>query len=183
MNRWTPILPPAPLFHYSRHQKLLLMSICIVYHSETGNTKKVAEAIARATGAVLIPVKDTAGYSKITMYLRGAPRARRGEKAVIEPSKIDVSAYDLIILGSPVWAWSPTPAANAAIAALTGCEGKKGMVYATCGGKAGDTLQRMRDALEQRKVRVEDSFLFMKRELGDAKKIGEFVDAVKKAMG
>jgi len=162
---------------------LFLMSVCIVYHSETGNTRKVAEAVAKATGAVLIPVRDTANYSKIGRYLSGAPKARKGEKAVIEPATIDVSPYDLVVLGTPVWAWKPTPGANAAVAALTGCEGKKGIVFATCGGKAGDTLRILEDALSARGVREEGSFLFTKRELGDAGKIGGFIDAVKKASG
>ncbi len=159
------------------------MSVCIVYHSETGNTKKVAEAVAKATGAALIPVKDLANYSKITMYLVGAPKAHKGEKAAIEPSKIDVSAYDRVIVGSPVWAWSPTPATNAAIAALTGCEGKRGMVFATSGGKPGETLAVMAQALSARGITVEGSFHFAKRDLGDATKLGEFIDAVKKASG
>jgi NAD(P)H-dependent FMN reductase len=157
------------------------MSVCIVYHSETGNTKNVAESVAKATGAVLIPVKDLANYSKITMYLVGAPKAHKGEKAAIEPSKIDVSAHDLVIVGSPVWAWSPTPAANAAIAALAGCEGKKGMVFATSGGKPGETLAVMAQALSGRGVTVEGSFHFGRKELGDAEKLGEFIDAVKRA--
>jgi flavodoxin len=161
----------------------ILMSVCIVYHSETGNTKKVAEYVAKATGAALIPVRDFAGYNKITMYLVGARKAMAGEKAAIEPVKIDVSAYDLIIVGTPVWAWKPTPGANAAIAALTGCEGKKGMVFATCGGKPGDTIPIMKQALEERKVKVEGAFHFTKKELGEAKKIGEFVDAVRKSAG
>jgi flavodoxin len=157
------------------------MSVCIVYHSETGNTKKVAESVAKAIGAVLIPVRDTANYSRIGRYLTGARKARAGEKAAIEPSKIDVSAYDHVIVGSPVWAWSPTPGANAAIAALTGCEGKRGMVFATCGGKPGDTLDIMKRALEERKVKVGGSFNFTKKDLGDPKKIGEFIEAVRKA--
>jgi len=159
------------------------MSVCIVYHSETGNTKKIAEAVAKAAGAVLIPVRDTANYSRIGRYLIGARKAWAGEKSEIEPSKIDVSAYDLVVVGSPVWAWSPTPAANAAVAALTGCEGKRGMVFATCGGKPGDTLAIMKRALEERKVMVGGAFTFSKKELGDVKKLGEFVDAVKRASG
>jgi flavodoxin len=155
------------------------MSVCIVYHSETGNTKKVAEYVAKATGAVLIPVRDTANYSKIGRYLSGARKARAGEKAVVEPSGIDVSGYDLVMVGSPVWAWRPTPGANGAIAALSGCEGKKGMVFATSGGKPGDTLQILKSALEGRKVKVVGSFHFAMRELGDEKKLKEFADAVR----
>jgi len=159
------------------------MSVCIIYHSETGNTRKVAEAVAKATGATLIPVRDLAGYTKVTMYLRGAPRAMRGEKATIEPPVIDVSPFDLVVVGSPVWAWKPTPAANAAIAALTGCEGKKGIVFITSGGGPRESLDVLKKALGDRKVQVGGAFHFSAKELDDAKKLGEFVDAVKKASG
>jgi flavodoxin len=157
------------------------MSVCIVYHSETGNTKRVAETVAKATGAVLIPVKDLANYSRIGRYLVGARKARAGQKSEIEPAKIDVSAYDLIVVGSPVWAWKPTPAANAAIAALAGCDGKKGMVFATSGGKPGETLAILKSALEGRKMKVGGSFHFGKRDLGDEKKLKEFADAIRSA--
>ena len=159
------------------------MSVCIVYHSETGNTKKVAEQVAKATGATLIPVRDLTGYNKITMYLLGAPRAMRGEKATIEPPVIDVSAFDLVVVGSPVWAWRPTPAANAAIAALTGCEGKKGIAFITSGGGPRDALEVMKKALEGRKMKVEGAFHFPMNELGDEKKLTEFADAIRKASG
>jgi multimeric flavodoxin WrbA len=157
------------------------MSVCIVYHSETGNTKKVAEYVAKATGATLIPVRDCAGYNKITMYLLGIPRARAGDKATIEPPMIDVSAFDLVVVGSPVWAWKPTPGANAAIAALTGCTGKKGMVFATSGGMPKDTLPVMKSALEGKGVKVDGSFHFSIKELGDEKKLKEFIDAIRSA--
>jgi flavodoxin len=159
------------------------MSVCIVYHSETGNTKKVAEYVAKATGATLIPVRDSAGYNKITMYLLGIPRARAGDKATIEPQKIDVSAFDLVVVGSPVWAWKPTPGANAAIAALSGCEGKKGIVFATSGGMPKETLTIMEQALAKRGLKVEGAFHFSKKELGNEKKLKEFVDAIKGTSG
>jgi hypothetical protein len=37
------------------------------------------------------------------------------------------------------------------------------MVFATCGGNAGDTLQVMEAALGERKVTVEGSFLFTRK--------------------
>ncbi len=157
------------------------MSVCIVYHSETGNTRKVADAVAKATGATLIPVRDLGGYNKVTMYVLGIPRARAGEKAAIEPPVIDVSPFDLVVVGSPVWAWRPTPASNAAIAALSGCEGKKGIVFITSGGGPRDALDFMRKALEDRGVKVAGSFHFAKGDLGDEKKLAGFADAVREA--
>jgi len=159
------------------------MSACIVYHSETGNTKQVAEYGARATGATLIPVRDLAGYNKVTMYILGIPRARAGDRAVIEPPVIDVSAFDLVVVGSPVWAFRPTPAANAAIAALHGCEGKKGIVFITSGGGPRDALDFMKKALEGRMVKVEGAFHFAMNGLGDEKKLAGFADAIRRYSG
>jgi flavodoxin len=159
------------------------MSVCIVYHSETGNTKRVAEHVAKATSATLIPVRDLAGYNKVTIYLFGIPRARAGDRAAIEPPVIDVSAFDLVVVGSPVWAFRPTPAANAAIACLTGCEGKKGIVFITSGGGPRDALEIMKKDLEGRKVKVEGAFHFPMKELGDEKKLKEFTEAIKRVSG
>jgi hypothetical protein len=159
------------------------MSVAIVYHSETRNTEGVAKRLASASGGELISVRDCAGYNKITMYLMGAPRARLRELATIEPAVIDVSRHTLIVVGSPVWAWSPTPAANAAIVALQGCEGKKGIVFATSGGTPGETLAMMKEALAARGVEVVGAFHFGRKELTDPEKLGAMVAAVKKAAG
>ncbi len=155
------------------------MAVVIVYHSETGHTRSVAEYTAKRIGAVLIPVRDRANYNRVTRYLVGAPRARRGERDRIEPSAIDVNPYQGIVLGSPVWAWSPTPAINAAVAALEGCEGKEGIVFTISGGMPGETLDRMRSGLKERGVRIKGAFHFAQKDLGDTKKLGEFVQAIK----
>jgi hypothetical protein len=175
------LFPPNHLYPPSAH--LPGMSVAIVYHSETGNTEGVAGRLATATGGELIPVKDGTGYNKITMYLLGSARARRRELAPIEPAVIDVSRHTLVVIGSPVWAWSPTPAANAAIAALKGCEGKKGIVFATCGGKPGETLSMMKVALAARGVDVVGGFVFSQKDLRDEQKLAELVSAVKTAAG
>ncbi|MDD1654446.1 MAG: ArsR family transcriptional regulator [Methanomicrobiales archaeon] len=159
------------------------MSVAIVFHSETGNTQGVAQRLASACDGTLIPVKDLEGYSKFTMYLKGSARARRRKLDPIEPSVIDVSGHSVVVIGTPVWAWSPTPAVNAAIAALKGCEGKKGIVFATCGGKPGETLSMMKEALAAKGVDVVGQFVFVQKELGDGQKLAELVSAVKQAAG
>jgi hypothetical protein len=47
--------------------------------------------------------------------------ANREEKTVIEPESIDISGFDLVVFGSPVWAFKPTPVIHAAIEGLKGC--------------------------------------------------------------
>lgn len=150
------------------------MKVCIVYYSATGNTKRVAEAAARATGADLVEVKDRAEYSKVMMYLKGAPKARRGEKAEIEPAAIDVAAYDVVAVGTPVWAFRPTPAANAIVAALENCEGKKAVVFATSRGVPGETLPALSRQIEERGMTVAGTFHISDREI----KKGEGMDGL-----
>src|SRR5271157_3554973 len=116
------------------------MKTCIIYHSYSGITRGVAEKIQKTCGGDLIEVTLKQNYSTLTAYTLGCYRAMKEECDPIEPETIDVSASDLIVIGTPVWAFKATPAINAAIAALKGCEGKKAVIFATCGGSAKDTL-------------------------------------------
>ena len=79
---------------------------------------------------------DLQHYSRISKYLVGAGRAARRLSDPINPPEIDVSWCDLVVIGSPVWSGKPTPAINAAIQALKGCEGKNSILFVTCGGSA-----------------------------------------------
>ncbi|WP_298667977.1 flavodoxin [uncultured Methanofollis sp.] len=159
------------------------MKVCIVYYSATGNTKMVAEAAAEATGADLVEVKDRAGYSKVMMYLKGAPKARRGEKAEIEPAVIDVAAYDVVAIGTPVWAFRPTPAANAIVAALENCEGKKGIAFATSGGAPGEALQNLARQIEERGMTVTGTFHISDTEIKKGERLDGLARLISTASG
>jgi len=78
--------------------------ILVVYYSRTGQTRQIAEAIARRLGADIECVRDVVNRSGIWGYLRSLREA--SQQRVIDagaPTK-DPSGYDLIILGTPVWA-------------------------------------------------------------------------------
>jgi flavodoxin len=126
------------------------MKICIIYHSETGNTRHVAQHIASAFDAYLIEVCDTASYSRLTRFLVWCKMARGEEKTTIEPSSPDVSEYDLVVFGSPVWAFKPTPAIHAAIDGLKGCMGKPAVAFSTHGGRPGQTDETFKKWIEAR---------------------------------
>jgi len=44
--------------------------------------------------------------------------ANREEKTVVEPAYVDISGFDLVVFGSPVWAFKPTTVIHAAIDGL-----------------------------------------------------------------
>jgi flavodoxin len=80
------------------------MRTIIVYHSHSGRTRALAERIRDGAGGDLVEVKPRTPYGLVSVYARGGRRAGNGEVDAIEPAVIDVSAYDRIVIGTPVWA-------------------------------------------------------------------------------
>jgi flavodoxin len=159
------------------------MTTSIIYHSYSGNTRGVAEKVHAACGGKLIEVVSKEYSSKITAYTIGCYRAMKGMSDPIEPATIDVTADDLIVIGTPVWAGRATPAINAAVAALAGCKGKKAVIFATSGGQERETLPILRKALEDRGVTVAGEFAFDKAGLKDQARIHAMIAAIKTAGG
>jgi flavodoxin len=155
------------------------MKTSIIYHSYSGITRGIAQKIQEACGGDLVEVKLKQNYSSLTAYTLGCYRAMKEECDPIEPEIIDVSASDLIVIGTPVWAFKATPAINAAIAALKGCDGKKAVIFATCGSSAKDTLPILKKALEAKGVTVAGQFVLTRKEIGDGQKINALVDCIK----
>ncbi|MDR3310776.1 MAG: flavodoxin domain-containing protein [Oscillospiraceae bacterium] len=86
-----------------------MSKILIAYFSQTGNTKKVAEAIAAKTGGELA---DIAGPAT--------------------PPASDLSAYDVVFVGTPNWAATFPPQVKDFLLSLN-LAGKKLAVFVTHG--------------------------------------------------
>ena len=157
------------------------MKISIIFHSYSGITRGIAERIQAACGGDLIEVKPKTPYNKITAYTTGSMRARREEADPVDPGEIDLASSDLIVMGTPVWFWKTTPVINGAIGALKNCQGKKAVVFATCGSKAGEAIPIMKRALQEKGVTVVGEFVLTRKDIGNEQKIAELVDAVKAA--
>lgn len=157
------------------------MSVCIIYHSETGHTRAVAERLASLVGGDLVGITDLAHYSKIGMYLKGGRRAMKGEPATIEPATIDVAGYDAVVVGTPVWARNPTPAVNAAINALVGIEGKPAVAFCTSGGSPGRALETMTAMLAGRGADVRGAVPFTARDAQKGVGVEALADIVRRA--
>lgn len=157
------------------------MKTSIIYHSYSGNTRSVAEKVRDACGGNLVDVKLTSDYSSLTAYTLGSYRAMKGVCDPIEQKVIDVATDDVIVIGTPVWAARATPAVNAAVAALRGCEGKKAVIFATCGSREGDTLPMLKKALLEKGVTVTGEFVFDRKGITDPVRINAMISAIKTA--
>jgi len=157
------------------------MKTCIIYHSYSGVTRGIAEKIKVTCGGDLVEVKPKDNYSKLSAYSVGCFRARKESCDPVIPDPIDVSSYDLIVIGTPVWAWKATPVINGAIAALKGCEGKKAVIFATCGSSAKETLPIMKSALEKKGVHISGEVVLNKSEIEGNEKINDLFSVIREA--
>lgn len=158
------------------------MSRCVIYHSHTGVTRSLAQKIKAACGADLIEVMPKKTYNRVSLYTLGMVRAIKGDKDPIEQKKIDVTGYDLLILGTPVWAGKPTPAFNSALTSLKGAEGKKAIVLTTCRNQPGQTAGIVRKQLENMGIRVIGVFVFTEKDLADGQRLNELIVKINASM-
>jgi flavodoxin len=86
------------------------MKTLVVYYSRTGNAKFVAETIAATIGADAEEIVDLKKRAGTLGFLSGGKDATQGKETEITPTKRAPQDYDLIILGTPIWSSSPTPA-------------------------------------------------------------------------
>lgn len=79
--------------------------IAVFYFSKTGNTRKVAETIRSLTGADLYEVTTKEPYPEEytpTTEIVKEEIEKGIEREIVAP-KIDLSKYDVVILGTPTW--------------------------------------------------------------------------------
>lgn len=115
------------------------MKILVVYYSLDGNTKLIADAISDEMNCDILrlnPKKDVPqnGFLK---FLWGGKQVVFNQKPELQPFNKDLSSYDLIIMGSPVWAGSYVPAFNTFLSEVTIVNKKIGLFccYAGSEGK------------------------------------------------
>lgn len=122
------------------------MKTLVVYYSKSGNTRRVAEEIAKALGAeteelLEVGVKRTG----ILGFLHAGRDGMRQRASSIEPAKKRVSDYDLVFVGSPVWGWNLVPAVRAYLGAAD-LTGKPVAFFCTSGGSGEKkTFESMRE--------------------------------------
>ncbi|MCX8015553.1 MAG: hypothetical protein N2748_05985 [candidate division WOR-3 bacterium] len=95
------------------------MNILIAFYSKTGNTKIVAEAIAEnfkrlsLNNALTVSVEeiiDMKNRSGILGWLKAGRDAIRKKLTTIAEPKFNPINFEIVILGTPIWAGMPSPA-------------------------------------------------------------------------
>ncbi|MCM8822340.1 MAG: hypothetical protein NC831_05950 [Candidatus Omnitrophica bacterium] len=88
----------------------------VVYYSRTGTTKKIAKEIAEFLSCDFEEIFDKKDRSGIKGFMAGGRDAMRRELTEINEIQKDPMNYDIVIIGTPVWAANMAPAIRTYIA-------------------------------------------------------------------
>jgi flavodoxin len=91
------------------------MKTLVFFYSYSGNTRRLAQEFAAKKSADIAEITDKRRPGTLRAYSVGCLAAMRGKAWPIQPLTADLTAYDRLILLSPVWAGHTPPAVNAAL--------------------------------------------------------------------
>ena len=119
------------------------MKSLVVYYSRTGNARYVAQIIVSQIGSDIEEVIDLKKRGGVLGFLSGGKDARNGKETEISPSTKSPADYDLIVVGTPIWAGKPTPAILTYLK-KNDLSGKKVAVFFTQGGKKPQGVEELK---------------------------------------
>ena len=87
------------------------MKVAVVYFSLEGNTEYVAQEIAKQMKVDIIPLIPQKPYptGKISKFIWGGKSILFGETPKLKAYDFNVDHYDIIVIGTPIWAGTFTP--------------------------------------------------------------------------
>jgi flavodoxin len=118
------------------------MKTLVVYYSRTGNTRKVGLEIAKELDAEVEEIKETKNREGALGYLLAGRDALLSRPASIQQPSKDPALYDLVVVGTPVWAFKASPPVCAYLRQNKG-RFRSMAFYLTCGDKAGSAFKDM----------------------------------------
>ncbi|MBN2067525.1 MAG: flavodoxin family protein [Candidatus Diapherotrites archaeon] len=130
------------------------MNVLVAYYSKTGATEKVALALEKAFGE---------GNTVTVFRIRPehelkAHEYRKSEKDLpLQKPLPSLKDFDLVIVGTPVWGFCPTPIVVSYLRQLQGAKGKRFALFATCTALPGTTIMRLSNILSTKGATVVDT--------------------------
>ena len=137
------------------------MKTAVIYYSYGGNSALVAEILKAELRADVFRIEtlDSKKRKGFSLFLWGGGQVFFGKKPPLKPLSVDINAYDLIVLGTPVWAGSPTPAIVSFLS-KNSITGKKIALFCCHAGGMGKALEKLKAMLNGNTIKGETDFKF-----------------------
>lgn len=130
-------------------EKKEAQKILVLYYSQTGNTKAVAEEIANRLGADIEEIVAVNPYDNDFQATidRCKQEKEQGVLPDINPVKADISKYDVVFIGYPVWFGTYAPPVTAFLSKVD-LSGKKIVPFCTFGSGGLESSVKDMDAAQ-----------------------------------
>ena len=125
----------------------------LVFYSRSGTTRTVAKALSERLKCDLEEIVEPISRAGVLGYLRTVVEARSKRASQIAPIQRDVASYDLVIVGTPVFAWSVSPPVRAYLTATAGRLPEVAF-FATLGGAGSERTFAQMEAIVGKKPRA-----------------------------
>ncbi|MCH3973200.1 MAG: NAD(P)H-dependent oxidoreductase [Oscillospiraceae bacterium] len=136
--------------------------ILIIYYSySNGNTKRIAEALQKATNAEIMRIETVVPYtgSYDEVVAQGQEEVNSGFQPKIKPLPVNPADYDTVIVGTPTWWYTMAPAVLTFLTA-NHWQGKTVIPFMTNGGWPGHVIKDMKSACKGAKSAYEKEIQF-----------------------
>ncbi|MGA2141923.1 MAG: hypothetical protein ABSG94_05810 [Brevinematales bacterium] len=131
----------------------------IYYYSWSGKTKAAAQALGKLTGAELRRIEEVAIRRGIFSFLTALIQAIDGYISELRPYNPDMTGFDRIFIGTPVWSSGPPPALRALLSEAS-FKRKKIVIFTThmLSGAPAAAIKKIEDAVGKAGGEVLGSF-------------------------
>jgi len=156
------------------------MKKLVVYFSQTGNTKRVAEIIAKEEKADVEEIKEVKKrYTGFGWMITAGAAAARKKKSEIREVEYDPNDYDLIYIGTPVWAGKMVPALRTYLNENKMNEKKIALFSTSGGGKPGGTFESIKELVGDCKIVGELAVRDKEAKKGAEEKVKDWLAGIK----
>ena len=153
------------------------MKTAVVYYSLDGNCAFAAKELIALLDADLIRLHtvDEKHRKGLGKFFWCCKLMMSKKNPPLKPYSFNQAAYDVIILGAPVWAASPAPPIRSFLSEA-GISGKKTALFVTHAGGMGKALEEFRALLTGNEIIAEADFIAPAKNDEEVKRqVGEWV--------
>jgi len=156
------------------------LKILVVYYSKTGHTRKIAQDISRQLEADLEEITDKKKRTGLLGFIFGGRDALTKKETRIIEMKKNPADYDLVILGSPIWAGNITPAVRTYINQYGNSIRSTAFFFSSSGKTPDQIFEKLLSLLKEKPIAVTGVAVSeMKDDNTYRTKISAFIDGIR----
>lgn len=138
------------------------MNILVVFFSMGGRTQIIAQNIADVLRNAKVDIERLKYNGRVLDYIKNEQNIRKGDisRFTFNRKILDLSQYDRIFFGAPVYGSRPPAVFNAFLENCKNTIGKEWVLFATCRMIGGKTLYNMSEDIKKKGGKVVNQHLF-----------------------